>query len=170
MSKPPKLSKNGVPLGRKPDIEAQARKAAEKKFDEMAFAAMVPDLAKGARAALGVGTGTELELVMDGATFHWAPEAMKALRDHNLIGVEGYPATSPELNPPENVFGFSKKPMDRMQHTKPAEDAAETLRRFRELVKTDTMRKRLRNTVDGLAGPDGRIKRVIAADGGPIQG
>ena len=37
------------------------------------------------------------------------------MREHGLAGVEGYPATSADLNPIENMFGLTKKPGDELQ-------------------------------------------------------
>jgi hypothetical protein len=165
-AKPAKLSKAGTRLGRPPDPEAQAKKDQGKQFDELAFVEAIPELAKAARKALQVSADTPVTTLMDGWGGHWAPLAREAFTKHNLLVIEGYPATSADANPIENMFGNAQKPMDKIQAESKAKDESVTLARFRKHLASKAARREIQSSIQGMPA---RMKAIIDAEGGPTR-
>ena len=86
--------------------------------------------------------------------------------DTALAQGEEYPATSADANPIENMFGNSKKPLDKLQAESQAKDEAETLGRFRKHIASKEARREVRNSIHGM--PE-RMQAIIKAEGGPTR-
>ena len=118
------------------------------------------------RAHLKIGPEVQLEVLLDGATYHWTEKVENEAAKCKLKLISGYPATSPDLNPIENLFGLSKKPMDAEQFKKPAEDEKETLKRFLSFAAREKTVKEVGNSIKSMPK---RCKDVIEAEGGPTK-
>ena len=104
--------------------------------------------------------------MQDGVAFHWAPEAHKAAERLNVDLVPDYPARSPSLNPPENMFGWAMQKVDsRFWKDGPPTSEGEELKRFRDACEDYENKGFLDNAIRSV--PD-RLKLIIENKGGPI--
>ncbi len=159
--KPPRLSKNGVPLGRK-----RTKPVKQKQFDGLAYALFLEDLCAKAREALNLRSSREFHGVQDGFTAHWTQECQAVCLKYKLAFLDGYPARSPGCNAIENLFGTATREFDKQTIADPPKDSQASLERFRQICGEIAARGDLGNTARSM---NARLSRIIAAGGGPTK-
>ena len=161
--KPPRLSKNGLRLGRKPDPDKPKRR---KKFDGLAYAEFLPELAAAARKELGIPETETLYCLHDNYGIHWTDECKAAMEKHNMVFFDDFPPRTPWLDMVENLFGAATPELDAWNTKSTPETPEVTLSRFRSVCKRIAKQGGIRNMIASMPR---RIKATIEADGGPIN-
>ena len=159
--KSPKLSKNGKPLGRKPNVQKQIEKAKQKQFDGAAYCEFLKEVNTQARKQLGLKQGEKVYGIADGLKAHWTKDATALAMTLNLE-IERNAPRSPGLNPVENLFAGATADLDQAYFKKVPENEAETERRFRESCERQIAKGDMERTFAALPA---RFQRVIDAGG-----
>ena len=158
----PKLSKNGVPLGRKP-----TKPLKEKGFDHLAYALFMEDVGEALRKKCKIRPGQKVMTCTDGAGFHHKTPVKIICDKYSIEYIAHYPSRSPGCNAIENMFGTVQGRLDEMYvEEHPPKDADDSINRFKKLCDDLGKEGILVKTARSFKQ---RMKRIIDNKGGPTK-
>ena len=165
--KVPKLSKNGVRLGRKPKTKKGPKVAKPRGYDNWAHALCLQELAAAARTKLGARSCTRIMVYQDGLPLHWADAPAKVMETCRIDAHRppecGY---SPDCNPIENLFFILDDRMAKLQVAEPIHEVAAYVARAARVCEEMSKDGTVARTIATMPQ---RCEDIIAKKGGATK-